>query len=121
MSKEIPKIDPASDYETLSRWQEQNPVVVPEDITELVRSRQAEMASPEISRKRWEQLIEENERRMYGISESDMLYQLAVHRAHVAGPVQADDGVRALIGDLESRLRPCWCGSGKKFKECHGN
>jgi preprotein translocase subunit SecA len=35
-----------------------------------------------------------------------------------AGPVQAPQPVRA--GPKVGRNDPCWCGSGKKYKRCHG-
>jgi preprotein translocase subunit SecA len=28
--------------------------------------------------------------------------------------------VQASAGDKIGRNDPCWCGSGKKFKKCHG-
>jgi preprotein translocase subunit SecA len=35
-----------------------------------------------------------------------------------AGPVEAPQPVRA--GPKIGRNDPCWCGSGKKYKRCHG-
>jgi preprotein translocase subunit SecA len=40
--------------------------------------------------------------------------------AIAAGTVTAPRPVQASAGDKIGRNDPCWCGSGKKFKKCHG-
>jgi preprotein translocase subunit SecA len=43
---------------------------------------------------------------------------MAAGNGNGAGPVSAPQPVRA--GPKVGRNDPCWCGSGKKFKRCHG-
>jgi preprotein translocase subunit SecA len=40
--------------------------------------------------------------------------------AVAAGTVTAPRPVQASAADKIGRNDPCWCGSGKKFKKCHG-
>jgi preprotein translocase subunit SecA len=43
-----------------------------------------------------------------------------VSTAAVGGAVAAPRPVQASAGEKIGRNDPCWCGSGKKFKKCHG-
>ncbi|MDQ3937304.1 MAG: SEC-C metal-binding domain-containing protein, partial [Chloroflexota bacterium] len=39
----------------------------------------------------------------------------------VAGAGTAGAGTAGASGPKLGRNEPCWCGSGKKFKRCHGS
>ncbi|MBU6514962.1 MAG: preprotein translocase subunit SecA [Acidobacteria bacterium] len=44
----------------------------------------------------------------------------ATEPAHVATPKESPARVTPKEGDKIGRNDPCWCGSGRKFKQCHG-
>lgn len=98
-------------------WEREHPVEIPSTISQWIKQCKIEGADPDLSEERWKELNEAHRKKMSGSSDEDLYYQLHIYRNMLA---QGDDGVRIQIHKLEQSLRTCWCGSGKKFKSCHG-
>ena len=98
-------------YNEYDDWIQKNPVEVPRDILDFIEDRKKRLDNPKLTEEEWTKLVEEHNRRMKGTSDSDLYYQLAIYRK---------EKKEGNIFDVEQQLRYCYCGSGKKYKRCHG-
>lgn len=106
-----PKFNNSEDYLSfITKYEQDNPVVIPDHILELIKKQQEENDDPNLTYERWKELGEERERSMKGSTDDDLYYQLYYAKKYG----------RVLVPGLEARLRTCYCGSGKKFNNCHG-
>lgn len=76
-------------------------VEIPAELLRSFEDRNQEMADPDISRERWDELNKEHRARMTGDSNEDLYYQLYTYRSMTA---QGDDGIKSRITELEKAL-----------------
>lgn len=97
-------------FDFLNKYENDNPIVIPDEVLESIEKRQKEYDDPDLTRERWDELNRQHQEKMSGVSDDDLYYQLYFAKKYE--PV--------LINVLEGKLRPCHCGSGKRYSDCHG-
>jgi hypothetical protein len=95
------------------QWKVQ-PVIVPEEIQREVDQRWARYDDPSLTREEFERMKAEDRARGEAGTEEAAYFKLALLRK--AGKVAP----RHVLEELEDSLRSCYCGSGKKYRDCHG-
>lgn len=113
--------DPYQKYteirERFEVWLKEHPVEIPEELRRTIESEEAELKDKNITQERWTELVRLHQARVKGAKDpngsiADKYYYLHVLRGVVGSSP-------TLIRRLEEVLADCYCGSGKKFAECH--
>ena len=90
-----------------NEWFKEHPVVIPPEIVEQMTALQ-QRANEAMTLEEWQPIAEQI--REYAKGTYQRLYQLRNNPG----------SSKSEIAKLEEELSDCYCGSGKKFIECHG-
>ncbi|MBI4138959.1 SEC-C domain-containing protein [Candidatus Uhrbacteria bacterium] len=103
-------------HRLFNEMMERDPLLIPDHVRSQIEAFKKEMNDPSLSFERWQELLEQSRARNQraqeaNASEDDQYYRLYFLR---------ELGSKSEIRELEETLANCYCGSGKKYKKCHG-
>ena len=103
-------------------WLLEHPIEIPQEIAAKIHARNAELASPTLTYERWSALIEEGKQRSDRFTAGEETLEDKYFRlSQLLTTVGQGPGTgRSELARLQEELGNCYCGSGKRFKECHG-
>ncbi|MFA6131650.1 MAG: SEC-C domain-containing protein [Patescibacteria group bacterium] len=102
-------------FDAMEEWLKTHPVEIPKEIIERRAEWERRLDDPLLSQEDWKKILDESREITKSGTEEGKYHRLAQLRE-----ASTMSGVPGEIYLLERELSNCFCGSGKKFKKCHG-
>lgn len=104
--------------EKFEAFLKEHPIEIPSEMLEKFEATTQEFASPNLSFERFKELSEEDTERKTRLKTPDATLEDKYWRFYQLtkfGTVSKGE-----LAKLQAELSPCYCGSGKTYKQCHG-